>query len=423
MKKLITIFGCLSLLAQPPQVHAVSEAAVLFLLIQPSVAANGMAGVSVAGFDHGPMLMTFNPAHAGLAAFDQKFAGEFYPAKTNWLPQFNIEVLDMNAKSIFAGHNFGAAGGGSPMSIGVGYSRVFLNLGEQIITGETSPEPIGVFNSSDHADIWTVGFGFDFLLQLGFGFSYKRIHSNLPPVGVGLEMGSVGASANAFDFGFIAQLPILSLYTDLTQNQLKLSDTVRPFLLSSLGYSIGNIGSEITYVAAAQPDPLPRVARLGIGFNAGLIYVGEQADLTLAGLQWSSEAEDLLVSRAEDGQIDYQGALGDIGFFNNVLFGNAKGEVISRQGWQLNLLDVVFLQRGDYDDIAGRVSYNTTGFGISFVGALRALREFDSDSFGNSPLAFIIDHFDVRYHHSSIDAGRGTPLDNTHFNGIRLSFF
>ncbi len=260
MMKILVLALIFNSVAIIPYASSQSEAAVLFLLIQPSLRANGMAGASVASAEHDPLSVAFNPAHVGLAAMNRSFQIEYYPSKTNWLPGFNIDGLNFNAKSFLVGYKF-KINNRIPASIGAGYTRVFINLGTQNITDETN-EIIGSFQSSEHADIFSLGMGADFGVKIGLGFNYKRIDSNLAPA-IGLE-GVGRANINAYDIGLIAHLPLLETFSKLTHRNTKINERFRPFLLTGLGYSRSNMGGKIIYINAAQADPLPRVARMAV---------------------------------------------------------------------------------------------------------------------------------------------------------------
>ena len=120
---------------------AVSEAAVLFLLISPSPQANAMGETygNIVGKD--PMATLFNPASLGLLAQNHYLATSYLSPKANCLPDISSGMnyfcrstaLGINLKSII----------GLPISYGISLNYVRLNMGEQAITGEDSPESQG----------------------------------------------------------------------------------------------------------------------------------------------------------------------------------------------------------------------------------------------------------------------------------------
>ncbi|MCH8981254.1 hypothetical protein IH922_04475, partial [candidate division KSB1 bacterium] len=328
---------------------------------------------------------------------------------------FNIDGLNFDAKSFLIGYKF-KINNRIPASIGAGYTRVFLNLGTQNITSETSPEIIGVFQSSEHADIFSLGMGADFGIKIGLGFNYKRIDSNLAP---GIAGGR--ASVNAYDIGLIAQLPLLETFSKLTHRNTKINERFRPFLLTGLGYSRSNMGSKISYINTAQGDPLPRVARMAVSVNTGIIYSNGDLSFRLVDFEWSSEARDLLVKRSPTGNITYQGVFSDIGLFDNVITGNSKPGIETSRGWELNILELISLRHGRYEDAGGAVFYDTDGFGLRSSGLFKIAFILVPQLKSNAILSFLGNHVDVQY--NKFTAGPGHLLDGTKFKGVRVSFF
>jgi len=420
MKKLLLIL--LILLTADSQVKAVSEAAVLFLLIQPSLRANGMAGASVATSQHSPLSVSFNPAHVGFSGFERSVNLEFYPSKTNWLPGLNIDGLTYDAKALVVGYDLRRVHQKLPISIGFAYTKVNINLGEQIITDETGPDPIATFNSSENVDVWSVGVAIDYYIKAGLGLNFKNIESNLAPLSPGLEIGTGSATANAHDFGILVQLPIIEIVSKLTKNPYTIGNNFQPFVVPGFGFSKSNIGDEITYVDAAQADPLPRVARMGVSLYTGIAYRNENTHLRIFSFEWSSEAEDLLVKRDESGRITYEGGVGEIDFMENVLKSNANANVINSRGWELSVLNIISIRQGRYKDPGGKVFYDTSGFGISFINILRLAGLLNADLIENTFFDFISDHVDIQYDHSSL-AQAGTLLDDTTFKGLTIRLF
>ena len=73
MMKILVLALIFNSVAIIPYARSQSEAALLFLLSQPSLRANGMAGTSVASAEHDPLSVSFNPAHLGLATLNRSF--------------------------------------------------------------------------------------------------------------------------------------------------------------------------------------------------------------------------------------------------------------------------------------------------------------------------------------------------------------
>ena len=187
MKKLSAfVSAILSLIILVPNVFAVSEAAVLFLLITPNSRAGGMGEAFVALADDASAVY-WNPA--GLAFQEGK---QFTGMYAKWLPQFNLDDLYY----VFSGYRQSVEGLGT-----VGANITFINLGEQTITDETSPDPLGTFNSNEFA--LTLSYATLLSESFGVGLNVRYIRSNLSEVGAGAEQGDGRASAFSVDFGVL----------------------------------------------------------------------------------------------------------------------------------------------------------------------------------------------------------------------------
>ena len=214
--------------------------AVPFLLISPNSRASGM-GESGAGLADDAGSVYWNPA--GLAFLK---GSEVSITHANWLPQFHLSDLFydyLNYRQDIPEWGGSVAG-----------SVTYLNLGEFTITDETGPLPKGTFKAFEVAA--TVGFGTTISDDWGIGLNLRFINSSLSPIGTGQEQGNGIAYDMSFD--------IATLYKPKT--------FVIPFTDFDLGehFSVGanlsNLGPKITYIDAAQADPLPTNLRVGFGF-------------------------------------------------------------------------------------------------------------------------------------------------------------
>lgn len=412
MKFLITIifsFFCFA------PAYAVSEAAVLFLLIQPSPRAAAMGNASVASFDHSPMNVIFNPAHVGFAKAERKLGAEFYIRNLDLLPQFNLDDLYFSARSFTFGHSFDTKDG-LGLNLGLSYSRVFANYGQQIITDETGPDPIGAFNSNESADILSMGLGVDWWLRAAIGVSYKFIDSNLGIVSAGAERGDGSAEVNSWDIGLYVELPILKSIEQLQEGMLA------PYLNTSVGLVRANIGDKISYIDKSQSDPLPRVSRIGLGFQGGLRQSIGEREFDILSVEYLSEAQDLLVNRNSSGAVSFD-TFSKINPFTHVILGNGDTEVITKRGLALGFAELFSLSIGHYEDNDGKVSYNTWGVSVKFQGLfnLRALLGHDEPV--GSTIQFIRDNIDLEYYYSRYANTDNPALSDKAFHGLRIRLF
>jgi hypothetical protein len=408
------------------------ESAVPFLLISPYAEANGMGEASIATRTDDPLAAIWNPAHLGMQSLTRYFS-----VGTNtgiWLPSFNSDTK-YRTLAINAGMNLGKTFGFSPaFSLGFGYSRVYLDLGEFIRTGSGGPEEISRFHSDESSDQWTIGIGLDHWIKLSGGLTFKHIVSNLSPIGTEQEQGTGVASVNAVDYGVLLDVPVMDIISRALQSSLEIYPHVNPLLDLSFGLSRDNLGDKVVYVDPAQADPLPRAARVGVGLHIGVLYLSDGIEWNPFSFKWTIEANDMLVRRypeivdslghvVSESHWEYLNGLGDISFFNEVILGKTNRETIKKKGWELNLFEVLAIRGGRFQEDRERGDRNfiTSGFGIRLSGILKAIRILSPESSSNEIVNFLFKHVDVRYDESTYDGGSNSPLDGTKFRGISLA--
>jgi len=346
------------------QSYAVSEAAVLFLLISPGARASGMGEAFVALADDATAVF-WNPA--GLAFQDGR---ELTLMHANWLPQFGSDLF----------YEFGAYRQHFEGIGTIGLNVTYLNLGKQFITGEDSPEVLGEFSSNEFAISGTYGTLLGESLGVGIGLRYIR--SNLAPVGAGSERGEGKANAFSFDIAALYKIPFV------------------PKL--SLGFNLSNMGPKITYIDAAQADPLPTNLKVGFAYK---LVDSKYNKLTVVG-----DMNKLMVTRHPDGTSDpfYKAlftspwtvvekekqniggedekVLSETKIFNGILSG----------GMEYWYSDLIALRAGYYWDKPGKVSFMSFGAGIQY--------------------------YKYRFDFGYVSAAEGHPLANTMRFSLTIGF-
>lgn len=231
----LLIAALLSLAVAVPDVAlSQGESAVPFLLIAPNARADGM-GEAGGGLADDASAIHWNPA--GLA---YQRGQEVSLTHSNWLPQFQQADLFYD---YFSYRNHIASWGGT-----VSGSITYLNLGEFNIT-TISPEVEGTFKGYEVAV--TAGYATQLFSDLGLGMNVRYIRSVLAPFDVqGQGREGVGSSVS-FDIATLWKPQALGPISDRF----------------SLGLNLSNLGPKITYIDAAQADPLPTNLRLGLGFQ------------------------------------------------------------------------------------------------------------------------------------------------------------
>lgn len=422
MKKLrfISAFMLFSIVTSA-SAQAPGSAAATFLLIQPSLRANGMGGTSVSSVENDALGIAFNPARLGVWANENFFMAEFYPAKSDWLAGLASDIF-YDAKTFIAGYNLQKLDHRIPVSLGVGFTRVNLDLGEIAVTGPDDPTtPIGVLHIVERAKLWTLGLGFDYWIKAGFGWSFKSIESDLGAAIIENQIYPASESIKAHDFGVVLYAPGDEILSRLTGSSLEIRPGMHTVFGLGLGYSKSNIGGKISYIDIAQSDPLPRTARMGLSLNAGLASTRHGRPWRLVSLEHQYETEQLLVRITDRRNISYANFLGDINFFKNVILRQENSKIIAKVGWEFGANEFVFLRYGHYEDPLGRVEYKTFGASISSYGLLNAI--FQPTPRSPIWIRWLAEHLDVRYDYSSYNFEEDHPLSRTDFHGMRIRLF
>ena len=229
---LVAVVTCLV----PSVASAQGESAVPFLLIAPNARADGMGEAGGALSDDASAVF-WNPA--GLAFLSGQEASITH---ANWLPAFQQSDLFYD---YLAYRNYMESLGGT-----ISASVTYLNLGEFVITTD-SPDPQGSFKGYEVAV--TAGYATKLTTELGIGINLRYIRSALAPI-AGLP-GTTGPNVDREGVGSTVSFDIATLWKPLSIDWL------------SVGLNLSNIGPKITYIDAAQADPLPTNLRLGLTAN------------------------------------------------------------------------------------------------------------------------------------------------------------
>jgi hypothetical protein len=253
------------LLVMTGKVFSQGESAVPFLLIAPN-SRNGALGETGTGLINDAAAMFWNPAGLGF----QK-GMEVNITHSPWLPGLGLSDLFFDFLS--AKYHLKKLNGT------VGVSITYLNIGTIIRTDEFGNE-IGQYQAFDGA--LAVGYGTKVTRDLGVGLVTRFIYSKLAVGNVGNEKGS----GIAYDLSF----DISALWRPTKTKFKFLNDRL------GIGLNFSNIGPKVTYVDAAQADPLPSNLRLGFGYD---VYKSEFNNLTL-----TADFSKLVVKRGDNGLSD-----------------------------------------------------------------------------------------------------------------------
>lgn len=410
----LTIWTLLVFCLLSSNAFAVSEAALLFLLISPSPRANGMGETFMALPEYDALATIYNPGNLGIFALKNCFSIGFYPYSVQWLPSLTEDVF-FDSKAINFGFKLY-----KNLFAGLSYHKVFLDLGEQEITGEESPVPVRSVRSWEEARAFSSGIGGNFGVQIGLGVSIKYIESQLGVMKSGWEYKIAKADIFAYDFGGVVQAPLFELLNNPLEISVNKKYSFRPYLVPALAYSMNNYGGEIKYLDEEQADPIPRLARAGYSIGTGIILNREHLSWKIISFKQATEAEDLLIKEQEMPdyfKVKYQSGLGDIDFYHDVIQGKANPRITQKRGWEVNCLEIFYYRKGKYDDHDGKVYYKTKGYGISFTGLIKLTSIlFPRDQ----TIKFFAEHVDLQYHWSEREIETDYPFTGTEFKGVTL---
>lgn len=413
MKTTIIFLSFFSILVFTNKTFSQGEAAVPFLTfpVSPSQTGMGATGASLPNDD--PFGFLLNPAQLGYISQSTNLSFAFYPNKVKLL---GFDDFTINNFAINAGYNFKELLN-IPISIGVGYakSKYLIDYSNAL----QSP-----FEEMQQFSTFSFGVGIDYYIQLNAGFSSKSIVSKIPDYTSSFSPPpTFEADANAIDFGFLINIPVIKLIEDQLSFEIFDKNSIKPFFDLSLGYSQLNIGDEIYYNDPLQKDPLPRTAKLGYGISTGFDFDIDNTFIRVFSIDFTVDAEDKLLEyeiiNSGNPVIpnmkrfkNYQSFIGDINIGKNIFQIKGDENVISKTGFQINIFEFFNYKQGHLSG-DGYNSVKTNGYEVRSKGILKFINTVSD----NKVIKFITNCFDLRYSYSkySIDDGIETK-----FHGISI---
>ncbi|KQC11001.1 MAG: hypothetical protein APR54_11435 [Candidatus Cloacimonas sp. SDB] len=264
--KFILAFLLLSI-TLPVSIYAVSNAAVIFLLIEPSSRASAMGQAYTAQVDDA-FAGYWNP---GAMAFNRKT--QMASMYSKWLAEIFDDI-----------YYFHIAGNRYYDDIGnLGINITYMSYGEQERTDDEG-NSLGTFRSFDFS--FGTSYAYQASQRLGMGITFKFIWSKLADEGQGSTETAVkgegisyafdlGLKHKGVDFGQILVSPyngIIALYNGFSSlagtPAANYSNYSIPVDKLDFGFNFQNIGPNITYINESQSDPLPMNWRMGFSYRA-----------------------------------------------------------------------------------------------------------------------------------------------------------
>jgi len=393
MKTTVLFLSLFSFLLISNKTFSQGEAAVPFLLLQPSpsLAAMGQTGTALPTED--PFGFLWNPAQLGYTSQNNNFSFIFYPSKLEWLPTFNLD-LEVKGLAFNLGYNLKDLID-FPLSVGFGYSNVEINFGVFTRTTPSDPEP-STYESKDYYNAYSLGIGIDYYVQLNAGITYKSITSILgDDPAAEPEFRNIKAEPNVFDFGLLINVPVFKLIDEDMFVELEGNMLLKPDFNFSIGYSKSNIGDEVYYIDPDQADPLPRMDRLGYGISIGFDLLGDNFQMEVLNFALTVEADDILINR-DTTDWDYQSTLSDLQFVKNLINIEGTEEIVSHIGLKFDLFETVSFSTGHFSGRGFMDVAETGGYELRTKGIFKLWALWAKDPFTD----FLRDHIDIRYYNT-----------------------
>lgn len=387
-----------------------SSAGAIFLLIPPSPTMNGLGrGIGVSLPSDDPFAGYLNPAN-GLQLFEGN-AFHYSKMKTRWLPNLaddmylNYEVL-----------NVGLLPQKYPVKAVLSYHETYLDLGEQIMMGNTPDDYLGTFRSYMKAEALTLGISFrkNVIGKLPIDFSFGLTRKKAIQV-LQVNSNTDARSSNVFyDFGTLISVPISSNYYSFIKNK-EFNDDFELQITPSFGYSISNIGGYVEFLLA---DPSPRYLRTGLSSTIILSYKSLWNIIEWKGGR--SASDELAVPRySRDDPIKYQSGFdNDIDFMRNIVRSKSDSAITIHRGDELTLFEIYTVRFGREIDVTGRIDLVTSGYGYNSTGIFKILYFLlDEPIFKQIP-----DYIVFKYDYSILEENVTHPLNNTKFDSFSITF-
>lgn len=391
-----------------------------FLLIGTSLSGNGMGEIRGTLNNGSTLQATFNPGLLGIHSINHSFSTEFFTQRTSWLPAFHLPDLTLNSFALSARvPYYNAPDDPYPITIGVGWSTTYLNLGEFVITSEQDPTIVGTFKGYERVDGISAGIGVEYGGRFGFGLGIKNIISSLAPIGTRIDSSESTASNIAFDLGFFAEFPMIG---SRTFEPLQTGSVLfLPDLSVSASYNYRNIGGMVTYKDPAQRDPMPREIVMGLSLSGGLAAEVRSVRLPLVSFLFAREASDIAVFRTGPSDWSYQYAIGDIDLVNHLLFGKSSSFGTVAKGSSISFAGMVTFLEGS-NAMVHREPFRTKGTMVHLHGVFPYLHFLFPSLRENTVFSYLTDHLQLNYVQSSYSGHSAFPLDGTKFEGLTASW-
>jgi len=362
--------------------------------VSPQLNGAGAAGTALLNDD--PYGFLYNPAHLGMPVKNIEISAGFYPANIKWHDNIYIHDSYLNSYSFNAGYNLAPQLNGTPVSIGIGYAKSEMNYSLLAYSPEVMWSSVGK-NNIDSYEAYSIGAGYNSIVSVNAGITYKRITTRLDKYYGGDNTSRV----KAFDFGILLSTEINKLISQPFGFSLN-SKTITPHIYYSLGFTARNVGDRHTYFENNTSIPIARTASLGHSVKTDIELNTKCYNVKILSLLYSINSDDILVKgKGVDtlpeyyNTLSFQGIMGDIKPFKNLFLGKGDPEVTLHKGFSMEIAEAFVFSAGGVSR-AGKYNNKTSGYGVKLKGILKLVNV----PLKNKILDYLIAHVDMQYYNS-----------------------
>jgi hypothetical protein len=375
MKKIFVLIFVLSLFFK---LNAQGEAAVPFISmsLSPKSMALGWTGVSLPLND--PLSVYTNPALLGYYGKEYNLSTAFISNNARWFPRFSSDMF-VTSHGYSLGYNLSNLI--NKLEIGAGFAITNSKINYGTFVGMNN----NIFESYDEYINYGFGASVKYFVTLSAGFNLKDVTSYLGDSPTNEDKRAT-AEFQALDWGVHLAVPFHELF-QLVDDKNSMQPNANLFI----GYTRSNIGDEIYYFDESQKDPIPLSARLGYTINLGVNYNFDPGLISLFDYNMILEANDILISRSQDGKLSYQGLLGDIKL-QNFIWQGSDGIILHRSH-QIKFFETVSILAGSF---RGR-GYHDQGKSKGILLSSRGLFKYLSLMSENELQRLFLNHFEIEF--------------------------
>ncbi|HMA62267.1 MAG TPA: hypothetical protein VKP78_06405 [bacterium] len=258
--------------------------------------------------------------------------------------------------------------------------------------------------------------------NINLALRYK--FQNPIPIHVSIGITRKNVSQEIFDYQKVSRSENIFFDTGLLiSSPLKLlpgEDNINLAITPSLGYSISNLGNDISFQNKSGQICCPRYVQIGAGISIKLY--NENSGWTFLEYRGGRAAADLLAKYNHDEQkCSYSSGLGDINLRNHVLLSKNQKVVELKRGNQIKILDVVGIRFGLRIDKNESLKIHEWGLGFDSDGLFYLFNSISRVLVRDKVINKIPRYFSFRYDYPIWDDESGKLFENAEYAGFTIS--